>query len=152
MVPYITDFEFAHSDKVLRIGDVVGGRLGGDVSKIDAYRFKKVLIQALSEAGIFRLSKSNDIPDYVLKTFILTQKQPAMGLDMTVELYVTYTILDGSTREELWSKDVVSKYTASFFSACIGASRVNKANEGAVRENIKSLLLELSRYTENVEG
>ena len=67
-----------------------------------------------------------------------------IGLDMTSTLSVKYTMTELATGEKVWQEDIASKYTAKLTSCCIGSIRLNKANEGAVRENIKQLVDKLA--------
>ena len=68
------------------------------------------------------------------------QNQPLVGLDMTVNLMVKYSLIDQSNYEEIWVKDISSRYTANFSDALYGPERLNLANEGAVRNNIGELI------------
>jgi len=63
---------------------------------------------------------------------------------MTSKLFVKYTMTELATGENVWQKDINSQYTATFTSCCFGPIRLNKANEGAARENIKELIAELA--------
>ena len=147
MVPIVDVASLHHSQKTILIGDIVGGEMSNEItgSKIDANSFKVALIQSIDNSGMFLKPANNQSPDFTLKAVLLHQDQPAMGLDMTVSLIVKYYLIDNFNNKEIWAKDINSVHTQTFSSACIGVDRLNKANEGAARENIKILLNELSK-------
>jgi hypothetical protein len=150
MVPVLTGINYPQYEKSLKIDEVVGGEFTDimfEGSKIDPITFKIALIMSLERSRIFQIIKSNESADYILKTVLLRQDQPIAGFDMKVTLMVKYYLLDSITQHEVWSKDILSSYTQNFSSSCIGADRLNKANEGVVRENIKILLDELSNLS-----
>jgi hypothetical protein len=69
-------------------------------------------------------------------------KQPMMGFDMTVTATVKYTLTDmaGNT---VWTKDIVTPYTARMSDAFMGVKRLQLANEGAIKANITQLVTDL---------
>ena len=68
------------------------------------------------------------------------------GLSMRSVFKVDYRIVDGWSEKELWQRRVISTYDAPLAEALYGVSRVRKAHEGSVRENIQSLLTQLSEF------
>ena len=72
------------------------------------------------------------------------QTQPLVGLDMTVNFMVKYSLINQNNNEEIWVKDINSIYTAKFSDSLIGMERLNMANEGAIRKNIEILLQTLA--------
>ena len=147
MVPYVPTSTLYHSNKTLKIGEVIGGEESDPLwkgSRIDDVSFKGALLIALQNSKIYPLVDANQISNYSLNIMLLAQDQPAIGLDMTTTLVVKYYLINESTKQEIWSKEIKSVYTAKFTDSLIGATRLNMANEGVVRENIKILLNELS--------
>jgi len=147
MVPHIPTSSLHQSNKTLKIDNVIGGEESDPMwkgSRIDAISFKGALLVALQNATIFPIIDANQISNYSLNVMLLSQEQPVIGLDMTSTLIVKYYLIDEATKQEIWSKNIRSVYTAKFGDSLIGATRLNMANEGVVRENIKILINELS--------
>jgi len=147
MVPYIPPSALHHSNKTLKIGEVIGGEKSDPIlkgSRIDAVSFKGALLLALQNSKIFQIVDANQISDYSINAILIDQDQPVIGINTTTTLIVKYILIDESTQQEIWSKVIKSVYTAKSTDSLIGAIRLNMANEGAVRENIKILLNELS--------
>jgi len=147
MVPYIPNENYYHSNKSLKLGEIVGGEKSDPLfkgSRIDAISLRGALSIAIQNSHMFQLLNFNQEANYLLNVMILSQNQPALGLDMSVSLTVRYYLIDGATKQVIWSNDITSIYTAKFSDSLIGASRLNMANEGAVRENIVIFLHEIS--------
>jgi hypothetical protein len=113
-------------------------------SRIDRASFRKALVKALFEAGYNVFESRAGQPTYQLSARIVDQVQPVAGFDMTVALRVRYTLSSLVSAEFRWEKEVSSAYTATMGEAFVGAERLNKANEGAVRKNLERLLEELA--------
>jgi hypothetical protein len=133
-----------HSNKKLKIGNIMGGELTNEIqgSKIDAFTFEAVLIESIKKYKIFLITDTN--ADYILNATIMYQTQPLVGLDMTVNFMVKYSLINQNSNEEIWVKDINSIYTAKFSDSFIGSERLNMANEGAIRKNIEILLQTLT--------
>ena len=147
MVPTMEGLTFKNSNKSLNVEMVLGGEETDELikgSRIDSSSFLSALVQALSESNMFTNLNVSDNPDYSLSTLIISQSQPLFGISMRVSMMVRYTLIEGDNGSQVWKKDIVSSYTAGFGEALMGATRLKKANEGAVRENIKLLLKELA--------
>ena len=82
--------------------------------------------------------------DYTLLAKILGQPVDA-GISITVTLVVDYKIKRNDTDEVIFNKRIAIPYTATPGEAMVGMTRIRKANEGAVRENVKELLKEISK-------
>jgi len=149
MIPETQQYQYPSINKTIKIGLVQGGQetdhlIGG--SKINNMSFLGALYQAMRNSNIFVDVDPEENPDLNLGVLIISQNQPFAGLNMTVSLIVRYTITDGADSTQIWQKDVFSKYTATIgCSTLMGSTRLNKANEGAVRENIRILLEEISK-------
>ena len=74
---------------------------------------------------------------------ITSVEQPIFGLDLTVTMTVDYTLLDASDGEKIFHKMLTAGYTATVNQSFYGVERLKIANEGAARENIRSLLDQL---------
>ena len=147
MVPKNEKLVFKSTGKSLKIVSVIGGEETNPLlmSKINAPGFRNALIKALNQSNLFSRLLSKGNADYELSAKILAQDQPGFGMDMSVNLAVAYVIKNSTTGEKLYDEIVTSSYTAGVGEAFIGSTRVRKANEGAVRENIKHFLLAISK-------
>ena len=148
MVPVVDSSTFVNKDKTLKISMVYGGEESDPIikgSRIDNASFMEAVIQALTNSNLFTKINPTDQPDLVLTPEIHSQDQPILGFNMTATLLVRYILKNGADGTQIWTKDIISKYTATVGEAFVGATRLKKANEGAVRENIKSLIDELAK-------
>ena len=129
-----------HSNIKLKVGEVVGGQFTNEFegSKIDALNFKLVLTESLKKYNLFLMVNSD--ADYILNATIVFQGQPLAGLDMTVSLIVKYLLINPKNNEQAWSKEINSIYTTKFFDSLYGPERLTMANEGAIRNNIETLI------------
>jgi len=99
---------------------------------------KEALETSLVKSGMF---KSAGNGGYQLDAFISSIDQPVMGFSMQVSVEVNYSLSrDGSP---VWRKAIKSSYVAPVGESLVGAVRLRKATEGAVRENISLLIREL---------
>lgn len=65
--------------------------------------------------------------------------QPLIGVSMTVTATVQYTITDAAG-QTTFDETIATPYTAAFGDALLGAKRLQLANEGAVKANIKRFI------------
>jgi len=146
MIPPDEGHVFRNTNKTIKVEAAFGGKETDPLwegSKIDNITFMGALLTSLAQSHMFTEVNPSENPDYTLTPFIMTQSQPAFGIDMTVTLLVKYTLSNAEDETQLWEKDILSSYTATLGDAFVGVTRIRKANEGAVRENLKSLLQEL---------
>ena len=147
MVPRAESRVFAKTAQPIGVSDVYGGEESDPMwkgSRIDRASFRKALTKALFYAGYRVFESGPGQPTYQLSARIVDQVQPAVGLNMTAALRVRYTLTSLVDAGFRWEKDVSSAHTATMGDAFIGAERLNKANEGAVRKNLERLLEELA--------
>jgi hypothetical protein len=69
-----------------------------------------------------------------------------LGIDMTVTANVRYSLIDTTTRKEVFSKVITGTYTAKFSDAFAGVERLKLANEGAAKTNIQLLVNDLLQF------
>ena len=139
---------FKNSNKILKVEMPAGGQESDPIfagSRIDNVTFWGALIQTLKKSSLFTQVISTDSADYVMQAQILDQQQPFIGFNMTTTLAVLYSVTDAQDESKVWEREIVSKFTATVGDAFSGAARLNKANEGAVRENFQKLLEHLSK-------
>lgn len=142
-IPVIPGQDLHISNKTLKVGNVIGGESTNAFtgSKIDAMSLRSAIVISLDKYKLFNVVETGE--DYILDALILSQDQPMMGLDMKVGLLVKY-ILKNSKGEDIWVEEIHSSYTAAMSEAFVGAIRLDIANKGAIRENVKILLEKLS--------
>jgi hypothetical protein len=70
-------------------------------------------------------------------------KQPVFGFNMKVTAVVNYQLRERSSGMPVFQTEVTTPYTAEMSEAFLGVERLKLANEGAIRENIEHLILEL---------
>lgn len=113
------------------------------VSKVGNDGFKQALEESLRNAML--LSNSGQSSKYTLDAKLLSLDQPVAGLDMTVTAAVEYTLTERATQKVLYSKIISTPYTATFSDSAIGFIRIKIANEGAIHENIRSVIEALNQ-------
>ncbi|MGH8536880.1 MAG: hypothetical protein ACREXM_10555 [Gammaproteobacteria bacterium] len=147
MVPDIDAGSSVSSRKTIAISRALGGKETNFfmTSEIDNEGFRKALKIALEKSGLFRIVFIDLSGDYVLYPKIVFQ-DVFPGLSTRSVFKVDYRIVDGWSEKELWQRRVISTYDAPLAEALYGVSRVRKAHEGSVRENIRSLLTQLSEF------
>lgn len=64
---------------------------------------------------------------------------------MTVTMTVRYTLLDYSSNDVIYRKDITKPYTATMSDTFAGITRLRMANEGSARKNIHTFLKELEK-------
>lgn len=128
------------------VTEVTGGRETNPMwsSQVSSESFQRALELSLRNVGLSDpLLSANK---YHLTADILQISQPMLGLDMTVSANVRYSLIDTTTRKEIFSKVIVGTYTAKFSDAFAGVERLKLANEGAAKTNIQLLVDELLQF------
>ncbi|MEE1673258.1 hypothetical protein SNR37_002672 [Agarivorans aestuarii] len=132
----------------LALSSVTGGEETNPAwtSEISDKAFSEAIKQSLVEQGLF-----SDDGNYQLAVEMVEIEQPLFGLDMTVTTTVKYTLTDKETGKVLFDETVNAPYTATVGDAFAGVKRLQLANEGSGRENIKGLLELLSKLDINAD-
>jgi len=125
------------------VAEVTGGRETSPVwtSQVSSDAFRRALEQSLENAGMF--SKIVAGSKYQLTADLTRLDQPVMGFDMTVTATVRYSLVETSSRKELYSRVIQIGHTATMSDAFVGAQRLKLANEGAVKANIQAFIGDL---------
>lgn len=132
--------------KSVTVTSVTGGRETNPMwsSQVTSASFQRALELSLQNVGLSDpLLSANK---YHLTADILQVSQPMLGLDMTVSANVRYSLIEATTRKEIFSKVIVGTYTAKFSDAFVGVERLKLANEGAAKTNIQLLVDELLQF------
>jgi hypothetical protein len=138
MVPQTSAVSTTKIGGSVRVMDVIGGRetYFGGAQMIDNEQFKKALILALRQSGLFN-EVSSDHGEMDLHATIRSQDQKiSRGLQYTATMVVTYKFVD-RTGNTVWSAAYDSEFSSTAFA---GGIRTVRAREGSARENLTSLM------------
>lgn len=127
----------------VRVMDVTGGKKStfGGPEMINNEQFKKALILALEQSGLFS-GVNADRGDLDLYATIRSEDQRvSRGLQYTATMVVSYKFLDRSSNT-VFSASYDSEFSSTAFS---GATRTVEAREGSARENLASLIKGISQ-------
>ncbi len=113
-------------------------------SQISDESFHQALFDALSKSGAFREVLKEGKSDYILDVFITKVQQPLIGFNMTVSVSAKWKLLDAATHNVVYEDMIITPYEVKVSEEFMGIERLRKANEGAVRENIKKGIVKLS--------
>jgi hypothetical protein len=132
--------------EAVTLGQVSGGKETNPlwISNISSADFERALQASLQSAQL--LAPGGRACRLTLTAQLLSLAQPAIGLDMTVTASVLYTLVDCSTKKEIWVNTITLPYTAAFSDSLIGVERLKLANEGAARVNIRKLVELLAAF------
>jgi len=142
----VPEGELHHSKDTVSVV-VSGGKATSSTgaSQISDQDFAQALRESIEKAGLF--VKAMDAPggDYRLEAYIGQLSQPVLGFDMTVAMEVGYVLTDTRSKKAVWKKSIATTYTATTKDALVGATRLQMANEGAARLNIRQAITEMSK-------
>jgi len=157
MLPEVNKKQLASTHETLRVGQVREGNVKTDImhrslapsGTITPGVFEDTLYQALERSGIFARVVRSGEADLHLDAELVSQEM-STGYPMTATLFVRYRLTDTHSGQTRWEKSVVS----------IGQSpasegfrdRQKLANERAVQENLKQLLIALSSVVATTKG
>jgi len=129
----------------LEVASVVGGEDTNPMwtSEIDNASFKLALEDSLKYAGL--LVAGGNPSEYQLDVHLRSVDQPMVGFSMTVTVVAEYKLYRAGDRSLVWSDQFSTPYTAQMGDAFLGTKRLQLANEGSARANIKMLIDELLR-------
>lgn len=141
------DFEIANRHPAtVSLSDSIGGQETNPLwtSQISNSAFTEALSNALVKSGIFSEVIKASNADYILDVTIVDYNKPWAGIDFDIRMTTTWELTDGQTLLPVWSETFETIYHAKFSEALFAAERLQKANEGAVRVNIKEGIRRLS--------
>lgn len=145
MVP--TDFEVVNKHHyTVSINESVGGRETNPLwtSQVSNSAFTEALSNALTKSGVFQAVIKGEGADYLLDVTILDYDQPWIGIDIDIRMKTKWELTNAKTLVPVWSNTFETIYRAKLSDALIAAERLQKANEGSVRTNIKEGIRRLS--------
>ncbi|WP_077036732.1 hypothetical protein [Pelomonas sp. KK5] len=112
-------------------------------SKVSGMTLEQSLDDSLRALGM--LPASPQAPTaYQLRAQIVSLVQPLVAADTTVTITIQYTLVDRNSGAVLYQRALRTAYKAEFTDAMVSMpERLRLANEGAVRENIRSAMRDL---------
>jgi hypothetical protein len=124
----------------MSVGTVSGGEETNPLwtSMVGDKEFKEALHHSLAVNKL--LAPTDNDAKYIVNAELKGLDQPLMGFDVTVSAKVDYRVTKKDASELAFGNTVDSKYTAAFSDAYVGVERLRLANEGAIRNNIKTFL------------
>jgi len=145
MVPLEFDVANKHPHTV-SINESIGGKETNPLwtSQISNKAFTEALNNALVQSGVFQSVIKDGDADYILDVTILEYDQPWLGADIDIRMKTKWELADAKTLVPVWSETFETTYRAKLTDALIAAERLQKANEGSVRTNIKEGIRRLS--------
>jgi hypothetical protein len=128
------------------IHESIGGKETNPLwtSQISNKAFTEALSNALTQSGVFQSVIKGGDADYILDVSILDYDQPWMGADIDISMNTKWELTNSKTLVPVWSETFKTSYRAKLADALIAAERLQKANEGSVRTNIKEGIKRIS--------
>lgn len=108
------------------------------ISTVDDSGFRSALSQSLRQNGLAAPAASCG---YRLSAQLREIDQPLVGFDLEVTADVAYDLV---AAQPVFKTNVRRAFTADFSSSLVAAVRLRRANEGAIRLNIETMLRELA--------
>ncbi len=128
------------------VNESTGGRETNPLwtSEISNSAFTRALNNALIKSGVFQSVIKGNNANYSLNVQIINYSHPLMGIDFDVNIKTKWDLMETKTFEIIWSDIIKTTYRAKFTDTLLAAERLQKANEGSVRVNIKEGIKRLS--------
>jgi hypothetical protein len=126
---------------------VTGGRVTSStyVSQISDADFREALKQSILKSALFSQVVDGNSGRYRLDAYIGALTQPLMGVSMTVDMEVSYTLVDSVTTKAVWQKNIATSHTATGSDSIVAATRLLLANEAAARKNIEAAIAAMGK-------
>ncbi|MCB1176242.1 MAG: hypothetical protein KDK36_01570 [Leptospiraceae bacterium] len=109
------------------------------VSKISDENFTIAIEESILNSKLF--AEIDEDSDYKLKVEIIDLDHPWFGGDLTVTLFVNYTLFYKG--DIIFKKSITSEGTATISEMLLGVYRLRRANQYAAKKNIQILIQEL---------
>jgi hypothetical protein len=123
------------------VGDVTGGSETSPIwkSEVSTENFRAALEQSLQLNVMLALKTGR----YRLDAELLDLEQPFAGFDMEVTAHIHYKITELASNRVVFDETIVTPHTTDMSDAFLGVERLRLANEGAVRDNIHTLIAKI---------
>jgi len=126
-----------------------GGETGTmDFPTISNNDFAKAIEESIIENNLFTQvinGNSENGSDYLLSVSIINMSKPMFGANLTVNMEAGWSLSDLKTKKIFMRKAIKSSHTATMKEAFVGVTRFRFAVEGAIRKNIESGLMAISK-------
>ena len=145
MVPQNPELVFKSSGKSIGLGAFEGWQEKG-AYKVSAQDLKQAVGEGLKHSNLFAAVYRTDQykADYVVSAKIMGQ--PMKGaVKVTASLVVDYRIRSSGAEASVFDKRISSSYSVTGGEEFVGMTRIRKAVEGAVRENVRQFLEAVSK-------
>ena len=116
-------------------------------SAVSNQDFAAALQSTIEQHQVFSRVIRSGNADYRLDVRLIELRRPMFGFNMTVTADVSWRVREVQSDRIVWQKNIKRPYTAAVSEAFVGIKRLRLANEGAIRENIKAGLEEISRLS-----
>jgi hypothetical protein len=126
---------------------VTGGRDTSStyVSQISDADFREALKQSILRSALFSQVVDGKAARYRLDAYIGALTQPLMGMSLTVDMEVSYTLVDSVTGNVVWQQHITTSHTATGSDSIVGSKRLRLANEAAARKNIEGAIAAMGK-------
>lgn len=113
-------------------------------SQVSNEDFATALRMSIERHGLFSKVIQSGTGDYRIDVRLIRLRQPMIGFNMTVQAEIEWRLTDARTGRTVWTETTNNSFTATVGDAFAGIARLRLANEGAIRENIKTGLEHMS--------
>ncbi|WP_150000768.1 hypothetical protein [Iodidimonas gelatinilytica] len=136
----VKEAENSRFSQSLMITSVSGGEETNPLwtSEIDSDAFHGALTDSLKHSGL--IAETPEQAKYELRAILAKVKQPSIGFNYTVTSDISYLITEKSSGNLIFEEEISTPYTASLGESIYGVKRLRLANEGSIRENIKTFI------------
>jgi len=126
---------------------VTGGRHTSStyVSQISDADSREALKQSILKSALFSQVVDGRAGGYWLNAYIGALAQPLMGMSLTVDMEVSYTLADSVTGKAVWQQNIATSHTATGSDSIVAATRLRLANEAAARKNIEAAIAAMGK-------
>ncbi|MGB5964486.1 MAG: hypothetical protein WBG65_03020 [Sulfurimonadaceae bacterium] len=105
----------------------------------------KAIEESILENKLFEQVVHESKENYLLEVAVVSMDKPSMGFTMTVSMEATWLLKDLSNNKIIMRKVIHSSSTKTVGDAFVGVERIKIAIEGAIHENIRLGLLDISK-------
>lgn len=126
----------------MELGQVTGGKETNivTISEVGPSGFRQALDQSLQVNGLLALNPAE--ADYRLDANLVELEKPFISFDAEVTSVINYTVYEKETDAVFFHKTITAPFIARYSSAWSGSTRLQMANEGSIKTNIRLFLQE----------
>ncbi len=141
VAPVTTDVVITENSPLWKstgIGDINGAAKNNPLwkSKVSKQGFEKALRETLNLHALL----SDTGGKYKINAVLKELRQPFLGLELAVTARVQYIVVRTQDNGVVFDREVTETHTAKFNESFVFSDRLNLANEGAIKENIKKFV------------